>query len=151
MFEEKLNKLYTKIAQQVNDMIPDEWVNFYLNGELVNGEGGVFFFFYDTPKNRDYYIYSHDIPEIYNISEKAYDKENDKLFKLVRSLQQVFSDNDQEAWTSMVMIVNNERKLKVHFDYINWLESEFGPTDRINYFEFKYLKRQPRNDKENYF
>jgi hypothetical protein len=29
----------------------------------------------------------------------------------------------------------------VHFDYTNWHNSEFGPTDRIEYFEYKYVNQ----------
>ena len=43
-FEIKLNELYKEISQQVNDMIPTEWDNFCFNGEVKEGEGGVFFF-----------------------------------------------------------------------------------------------------------
>ena len=44
-FEIKLNELYKEISQQVNDMIPTEWDNFCFNGEVKEGEGGVFFFY----------------------------------------------------------------------------------------------------------
>ena len=44
-FEIKLNELYKEIAQQVNDMIPIEWNNFYFNGEVREAKE-VFFLFY---------------------------------------------------------------------------------------------------------
>lgn len=44
-FEIELNKLYKEIAQQVNDMIPIEWDNFYFNGEVKEEEGGVSSFY----------------------------------------------------------------------------------------------------------
>ena len=44
-FKKELNKLYNEIAQMVDDIIPIEWDNFYFNGEVKEGEGGVFFFF----------------------------------------------------------------------------------------------------------
>ncbi|MBY6088182.1 immunity protein YezG family protein [Priestia flexa] len=39
------------------------------------------------------------------------------------------------------LILNDTGKLNVHFDYTNWHESEFGPTDRIKYFEYKYISQ----------
>ena len=39
----------------------------------------------------------------------------------------------------MTLLVNAAGKLNVRFDYTNWHESEFGPTARIKYFEYKYL------------
>ena len=147
MFEAQLNEVYKQVAQKVSDMIPEEWNSFYLNAEITNKEGGVFFFF-DTPRNVGNYIYSHDIPDIFNVSEKQYDGEYDELFDLTKEMQQIFIDNDQEPWFSVTMIVNSEGKLKVHFDYINWTETEFGPTARIKYFEYKYLNKELQNEKD---
>ncbi|MEH6986098.1 immunity protein YezG family protein, partial [Priestia megaterium] len=43
-FENELHTLYRKITQKVSDMIPVEWGSFYFNGEVKDGEGGVYFF-----------------------------------------------------------------------------------------------------------
>ncbi|AMQ05251.1 MULTISPECIES: immunity protein YezG family protein [Sporosarcina] len=146
-FEIELNKLYNKIAQQVNDMIPTEWDNFYFNGEVKEREGGVFFFF--TPQGEEQHVYSHYIPKLYSIDKRAYNKELHKLLQLTVELQKVFIDNDQEPWFSVTLLINDTGKLNVHFDYTNWHESEFGPTARIKYFEYKYVsqnKEQPDLD-----
>lgn len=136
--EVKLNKLYKEIAEQINDMIPVEWSRFYFNGEVKDKEGGVFFF-YEPTDSKDSPIYSHDIPEIYQISEKAYDAELHKLFKLTVKLQQVFVNNNQEPWFSVTFLVSDTGKLSVNFDYTNWHNSDYGRTDRIDYFEYKYV------------
>ncbi|WLR42592.1 DUF600 family protein [Bacillus carboniphilus] len=139
-----LNKLYTEIAQQVNDIIPVEWDSFYFNGEVKEREGGVFFFF--TPKGDEEYIFSHYIPKIYNMDKKTYNRELHKLFELTVELQKVFIENDQEPWFSVTIIVNKDRKLNVYFDYRNWRESEFGPADRISYFEYKYICKEKKKE-----
>ena len=139
-FELELNKLYEQIAQQVNNMIPIEWSDLYFNGEVKDEEGGVFFFFTPIDKN-DEPIYSHDIPDLYQVDEKNYDKELHKLFQLTVKLQKVFIDNAQEPWFSVTLLVNDEGKLNVHFDYTNWHKSEFGPTARIEYFEYKFVSK----------
>lgn len=54
-FETELNELYKEIAQQVNDMIPTEWDNFYFNGEVKEGEGGVFFFLRQKVRNNTFF------------------------------------------------------------------------------------------------
>ena len=33
-FENERNEIYKQIAQQVNDLIPIEWSDFYFNGEV---------------------------------------------------------------------------------------------------------------------
>lgn len=136
-FEIELNKLYNKIAQQVNDMIPIEWDNFYFNGEVKNDAGGVFFFF--KPKGEEQHIYSHYIPKLYSVDKKVYNKELHKLFLLTVELQRIFIENDQEPWFAVTLLVGDSGKLNVQFDYTNWYNSEFGPTARIEYFKYKYL------------
>lgn len=140
-FENELNKLYRKIAEKINDMIPVEWEEFYVNGEVKDGEGGVYFF-YTTLDEKQEYKYSHYIPRMYNVDRKIYNQFLHELFDLTVQLQQVFIDNQQEAWFSVTMIVNGEGKLTVRFSYVNWNDSEFGPSDRIEYFEYKYLNRE---------
>ena len=136
-FEIELNELYTQIVQQVNDIIPIEWTDIYFNGEVKDKEGGVFFFF--TPSDSNTTVYSHDIPNMYPIDESVYDENLRKLFDLTVKLQQVFIENDQEPWFAVTLILNSSGKLNIHFDYTNWHDSDFGPADRIEYFEYKYI------------
>lgn len=138
-FEIKLNALYKEIAQQINDMIPTEWDHFYFNGEVKEGEGGVFFFF--TPKGEEQHIFSHYIPKLYSVDKSVYNKELHELFQLTVELQKVFKDKEQDLWFSVTLILNDTGKLSVYFDYTNWYESDFGPTDRIKYFEYKYINQ----------
>ena len=139
-FEQKLNKLYQQIAQKINDMIPVEWGNFYFNGEVKGKEGGVFFFF--TPKvDNEKAVFSHFIPKFYGVDKRLYNTALHELFELTHALQKVFIDNDQEPWFSVTMIVNESGKLNVKFDYINWTNSDFGPSARIKYFEYKYINQ----------
>lgn len=135
-FETELNVLYKSIAQQVNDMIPTEWDNFCFNGEVKDGEGGVYFFF--TPKGEQQHIFSHYIPKLYSVDKRSYNKELHKLFQLTAELQNVFIKNEQEPWFSVTILLSDTGKLNVHFDYTKWHESKFGPTARIKYFEYKY-------------
>lgn len=57
-------------------------------------------------------------------------------------------DHDQEPWFSVTLIVDEERKLKVNYDYIDWSETEFGPTVRLKYFQYNYLNKLPKDEKE---
>lgn len=34
-----------------------------------------------------------------------------------------------------------DRNMNVHFDYTNWHDSDFDPTDRIKYYEHKYVNK----------
>ena len=50
-------------------------------------------------------------------------------------------------WSSCTIKVLGTN-LSAEFDYAPWNESKFGPTDRIEFFEYKYLGKQPANEKE---
>lgn len=147
MLEEELNKIYRKIAETINDTIPVTWGTFYFNAEIDKREGGIFFFF-NTPNNLDEYVFSHDLPDIFHLNEKEYDENYNKLFRLSVNLQEKFLEYDQEPWYSFDMNVTSEGKLKVHFGYTQWNKSDFGPSDRIDYFEYKYLKKVSNNRAE---
>ncbi|MBT2216292.1 DUF600 family protein [Virgibacillus dakarensis] len=145
-FETELNKMYQKIARTVSDAIPVDWKEFYFQGEIKAGEGGVFFFF--NTFESDEYKYCYYIPDIYNVDRSVYNEYEDQIFDLTVELQEIFIKNDQEQWFSVTLIVDEERKLKVHYDYINWSKTEFGPTARLNYFQYKYLNKLPNDQKE---
>ena len=44
--------------------------------------------------------------------------------------------------------LDENNKLSVEYDYAPWLESGFGPSARMDLFEYKYLGKQPANEKD---
>lgn len=66
METEKMGVLYQKIAEQINEMIPSEWNKVSLYAEILDDSREVYFFF--NTKNSEEFIYSHDIPEYYQVS-----------------------------------------------------------------------------------
>ena len=54
----------------------------------------------------------------------------DELYENFERLKKLFIENNQEPWTSCEFDFNNEGKLNVSFDYIDWKNSEFGPLAR---------------------
>ena len=51
-------------------------------------------------------------------------------------------------WSAFTIKVDENNKLSVDFDYAPWLESDFGPSARTSFFQYKYLGNPPRNEKE---
>ena len=74
--------------------------------------------------------------------------ENKELFKRAKKLKSVFVENDLADWYICIIHVNENNKLSVDFDYAPWVESDFGPVARMDYFEYKYLGKEPRDAKE---
>ncbi|MBP2100470.1 ankyrin repeat protein [Enterococcus rivorum] len=73
----------------------------------------------------------------------------EEVFSLLIKLQEVFKTNNQELWCSFTMVVDSELKMQANFDYIDWSSSNFGPTDRKDYFKYKYIGIEFKDDKTN--
>ncbi|ODS06419.1 putative antitoxin YezG [Bacillus velezensis] len=63
----KMCQLYQQIAEGINDIILSEWEKVILYAEILNHSSEVFFYF-NPPQTKDY-IYSHNIPEHFHVSE----------------------------------------------------------------------------------
>ena len=89
-----------------------------------------------------------DIPSLFNISEDEFDKKFFELFDLGGVMKKIFNEHCLAEWSAFTIKVDEQNKTSLNFDYAPWNESKFGPTDRIESFEYKYLGRQPANEKE---
>ena len=146
-FLEKQNELITAIVQQVSDAIPGRWKNFYLNAEISDNLSGGIYFFFNIEKNKNY-IYCEDIPDIYNVYEEEYEERRNNIYKLSQKLKEIFIKHNLNLWQAITIIVDSERKLKMYYDYADWINSSFDPTSRIQYFKYKYLGKTPEDKKQ---
>ena len=144
VFEEQVSKLYNEIANKINEMIPAEWEQVYTMA-YINEESEEVFFNYTTPGSDDLHYYTA-IPEDYSVSEKIFDELLDELYESFEKLRDLFKEENQESWTSCEFDFNNEGKLNVSFDYIDWKNSEFGQIARFNYYKYKKFGIIPELD-----
>ncbi|MCE4983064.1 TIGR01741 family protein [Staphylococcus epidermidis] len=142
--EKQLNEMYQEIANHINDMIPTEWEQVYTMAYIDEG-GGEVFFNYTKLDSEDLHYYTA-IPKDYNVSEKIFSKLSFTLYKLFKRLRELFIENNQEPWTSCEFDFNNEGKLNVAFDYIDWKNSEFSQISREYYYEYKKFGILPEKE-----
>ncbi|HFV7724556.1 TPA: TIGR01741 family protein [Staphylococcus aureus] len=143
IFEEKLSQMYNKIANEINGMIPVEWEKVYTIA-YVDDEGGEVVFNYTKPGSDELNYYTY-IPREYNVSEKVfYDLWTD-LYRLFKKLRDLFKE-DLEPWTSCEFDFTRDGKLNVSFDYIDWMNSEFGPMGREDYYMYKKFGIWPEKE-----
>ncbi|CXK41804.1 TIGR01741 family protein [Staphylococcus aureus] len=142
-FEEKLSEMYNEIANKISSMIPVEWEKVYAIA-YVDDEGGEVIFNYTKPGSDELNYYTY-IPREYNISEKVfYDLWTD-LYRLFKKLRSAFKE-DLEPWTSCEFDFTRDGKLNVSFDYIDWVNSEFGPMGREDYYMYKKFGIWPEKE-----
>jgi len=125
----KQNELIRAIAQQVSNTIPDTWEEFYFHADINDDfSGGVYFFF--------------------NTEEDVNEERRNGIYKLSQKLKEVFIKHNLNLWQAITIIVDSERKLKMYYDYADWINSSFGPISRIQYFKYKYLGKIPEDKKQ---
>ncbi|EFB98389.1 TPA: TIGR01741 family protein [Staphylococcus aureus] len=143
-FEEKLSEIYNKIANEISGMIPVEWDQVFTIA-YVNDRGGEIVFNYTKPGSDELNYYTY-IPREYNVSEKVfYDLWTD-LYRLFKKLRNAFKEEDLEPWTSCEFDFTRDGKLNVSFDYIDWVNSEFGPMGREHYYMYKKFGIWPEKE-----
>jgi uncharacterized protein (TIGR01741 family) len=140
--ENEMKQLHKEIAETVNKMIPEEWGKFYFYAQISETGGGTYFF-YNTLDNESNYKYSLEIPYEYDIDKEFYKMKDRALFELSNRLRNVFKDNQQELWYSFTLSVNSDGKLKVHYDYTNWFDTDYSFDDQLVIWEYKYLGTEP--------
>ncbi|MFJ7973563.1 antitoxin YezG family protein [Psychrobacillus sp. NPDC096389] len=143
--EKQMNQMYPVIAEDILGIIPDgNWYEIYLYAEILDGSREVYFYF-NTSMNEEF-IYSHDIPEKYNVSEKTYDSLLLELQNQFYDLRQIFIDNDQEPWTNLTLTLKYPGKLKINYDYEEVINSAISPTQRQMIFEYEHLALLPQSE-----
>jgi hypothetical protein len=70
------------------------------------------------------------------------------LFAAANDLKNLFLENEQEPWFSITMKLTSAGKLNIEYDYSKWGESNFGPSDRLEFWESKYLNNIPQEENE---
>ncbi|HCW9663455.1 TPA: TIGR01741 family protein [Staphylococcus aureus] len=144
IFEEKLSQMYNKIANEISGMIPVEWEKVYTIA-YVDDEGGEVVFNYTKPGSDELNYYTY-IPREYNVSEKVfYDLWTD-LYRSFKKLRNIFKEESLEPWTSCEFDFTRDGKLNVSFDYIDWMNSEFGPMGREDYYMYKKFGIWPEKE-----
>ncbi|MFT7827099.1 antitoxin YezG family protein [Priestia megaterium] len=142
MNEEKLNNLYQDIANIAIETIPKEWSEVYLYGEVVEGAQTAYFYYH--PNDSDEIIYSHDIPEIFPVSEEEYSKQWNELLDCIQELWKVFIENEmQEPWTNFTLVFDNKGKFNIQFNYDDLSTADSYARKTI--WKYEYLGVLPKS------
>ena len=145
-FEEKLSQMYNEIADEISGMIPVEWENIYTIA-YVTDQGGEVIFNYTKPGSDELNYYT-DIPKEYNVSVQVFDDLWMDLYDLFKNLRNLFKEEGLEPWTSCEFDFTREGNLKVSFDYIDWINTEFDQLGRENYYMYKKFGVLPEMEYE---
>ncbi|TYQ14650.1 UNVERIFIED_CONTAM: uncharacterized protein (TIGR01741 family) [Acetivibrio alkalicellulosi] len=144
--EEKLNEKYGEIAKTLNETIPEEWDRVLLYGEINEDIRTAFFNYYPVGGNES--VYSHDIPNLFNISRSQYKESLRQILDILEEIWREFKINEEEVWTNITFILESTGKFKIDYDYTDL--SDASPRKQHIIWDYKYLGIMPtdENDKK---
>lgn len=141
-----LKEYYREIAVTVDKIIPENWKRFFFYAQVSNDGGGTYFF-YSPASDPEIYEYSLKIPQKFQINEKEFEESEIKLFNLAEKIREIFKENDQELWYSFTLSLDNSSKLNLNFDYTDWHKTNYGFSDQLKIWKYKYLNMMPIDEK----
>ncbi|WYQ43575.1 MAG: antitoxin YezG family protein [Shouchella clausii] len=142
MNEEQLDRLYKHIAEVVVETIPEEWSKVYLYGEVVEGSQTAYFYYYPEGSNKP--INSHEITELFPVSEREYTEKWHRLVDFIQELWRAFKDNGQDSWSNFTMIFDKTGKFNIDFNYNDL--SNIDPHMRKTIWKYKHLGIMPKSN-----
>jgi len=120
---------YGKIANQINDMIPNDWKIVYYLGEVENGKkswSSVFYFVTGDGK----VIKSHLIPQEFSVSEGIYESLLSELNDMLLEFYDVNLSEGREPWEQFSMRVENNGEFHAEYSYDAISGSDFSQAKR---------------------
>lgn len=145
----KMEQLYQKIAEKINDMIPSEWMRVTLYAEILDDSREVYFFF-NTQEDEEY-IYSHDIPEHFQVSNRIYKNMLLDLQDLFDELRDEFKKQSSDIWTNLTLNLDRNGEFSIDYDYEDVLASKYTDTERQVIWEYKHLGITPISESKRKF
>ena len=147
MNEQGIGHIYQKIAETVVAIIQEDWTKVFLYGEVLEGSQRVFFFYYSKDGNE--IVYCRDIPELFNLSLNQYKELLHNILDDLQELQDEFSNNGQEVWTSLTMAFDNTGEFNIDYNYEDLSEADDNERDIV--WEYKYLGIIPEDEDDKKF
>ncbi|MED0901791.1 MULTISPECIES: antitoxin YezG family protein [Bacillus] len=149
METKEMEIIYQEIGTRVDEIIPGDWEKIYLYAEVLNDSTEVFFYF--SIPTKEEFIYSNDIPKVYNVDRKIYKELLFELFDKFEELREEFRKNEQELWTNLTLTIDNSGKFKIEYNSEDILSSEIGSMDRQIIWMYKNLGILPDNEVDKKF
>ncbi|KZE37503.1 hypothetical protein AV656_13150 [Bhargavaea cecembensis] len=134
MTTEQIDKCYEEIAQQIIEMIPEEWSTVKLYAESWPGYSTVYFYY--DPAGNTLPILNLDIPDLFSVDPDDFILQKRQLRRTVLALQQLFSEQDMETWTNFTLILNHDGTFKAEYGYEDL--TELDPGEKREAWKVKY-------------
>lgn len=133
---------YSKIANQLNCMVPEEWSTIVMYGEEL-GDNRTAVFYFKTEEDGEY-IAGGNIPDIYKVDKDIYFELILELCGQIKELKDEFIRQGLPEWKTITFYLDKNFKFKAEYDYD--IPMEVGSFERITYFAYDKLGIMPKSN-----
>ena len=138
-----VHKKYESIQKQLFYMIPEKWDRVYLYACVVEHfqdlqTGEMFFYYYPKSLVRKNPVNVYEVPNKFNIDEKAYLKFAEKLYDEIKELRKECIKMGEKPWSNITIFVE-DLKFNVEYHYDDLRYSEYTSRDRHLIWRHQYL------------
>ena len=141
--EEILEYHYGEIANQLNQMIPVEWIKIAMLAIDTGLSSAVYFYFYTIDGKAHY---SSAIPDEYNVSQEIYNNFVSELRNINAEFREEFVKASIEPWESMTFILNADWSFSINYSYDTNIE--MGKFERRVIWAYEELGIYPEDEFE---
>jgi hypothetical protein len=113
--EKQLNELYLQIYNQVNAIIPEEWTNVILYGEVFAELSKTHFYYFPVKANK--FVSGGNIFELFPVDYSQFREDWRQIIYSLEKLHQTFIDHGQEPWTNLTMRFDCNGKFSFEYHY----------------------------------
>ncbi len=144
LISQEIRNAYDLIQKQLFYMIPEKWDRVYLYASVLDHysnvqTGEMFFYYYPKSMMKKNPINVYEVPNKFNVDEKAYLKLAEKLYQEIKNLRVALIKNGGKAWTNLTISIE-DFKFKVEYNYDDLVHSKYTSYDRHLIWRYKYLK-----------
>ena len=133
---------YDKIQRQLFYMIPEKWETIYLYASVVDHfkvqTGEMFFYYYPKSILKRNPVNVYEVPNKFNIDEKAYLKLAENLYKEIKNLREELIKIGEKPWSNLTIIIK-DFKFTVEYGYENLINSKYNSYERHLIWRYEYL------------
>lgn len=139
----KIRMAYERIQSALFYMIPEKWDKVYLYASVFNHynsiqTGEMFFYYYPKSVFKKNPVNVYEVPDKFNIDEKAYLKLAEKLYEEIKNLRIVLVEAGEKEWTNLTICIQNFN-FNVEYRYDDLVNSKYTNYDRHLAWRYKYL------------
>ncbi len=128
--ERTLAELYNKMANHIDDMIPDEWNDVYYLGEVHQGRSACSSVFHFRNEKSEKFVESNNIPGIYQIPNHIFMDVLQQLNDILLEIYDCFKEHGQALWEQMTLTFSRDGAFSIDFHYDVMRKDDGGQLGR---------------------